>query len=331
MRLALGVGALIAFLATPYAIRRRLLATRSPLVLGTFAALSLFGIAASTIAVLGIIVAPEPLPVTALGGVIDACVVGLSRLLSHPLRHWPSMLAAAILVALGARLVIAIVRTAKDARRAIPSRHLIPGEVDAGPLFGRAIQGVRVLPCAAPVAYTTGFLRPQTVLSSGLLRALGERERLAVVAHERGHANRSHVTLLFVGAVVGRAFWFVPGVRLAVGYLVLALEMAADDDAVRALGNPVEVAGAIAAAARLGTHAPTLGVGVTGSDVALRVHRLLHSVHPRWPLRAGAVAAVALAAMTMLAVAWSSASGAITRERAALAQHEVCHLPHPPI
>jgi len=170
MRLALGVGALIAFLATPYAIRRRLLATKSPLVLGTFAALSLLGIAASTTAVLGIIVAPEPLPVTALGGVIDACVVGLTRLLSHPLRHWPSMLAAAILVALGARLVIAIVRTAKDTRRAIPSRHLIPGEADAGPPFGRAIQGVRVLPCAAPREAPQSFRRERRPPCRGLRR-----------------------------------------------------------------------------------------------------------------------------------------------------------------
>lgn len=331
MRLALGVAALIAFLAIPHVVRRPLLATGSSLALGTFGVLSLVGITASVIAVLGIVVAPEPLPVLALGGAIDACVVGLARLLSHPLRHWPSILAAVVLVALVARLVIAAIRTARDAHRARPSRHPMPGEAEAGRrLLGQPIHGVRVLPSAAPVAYTTGLLRPQTVVSSGLLQALDERERLAVIAHERAHANRTHITVLFLAASLGRAFWFVPGVGLAVGYVALALETAADDGAVRALGNPVEVARAIASAARLGAHTPGLGVGITGSDVALRVHRLVHSARPRWPVRAGALALVALAALVMLAVAWSSASGAITRERAALAQHEVCHLPHPP-
>jgi Zn-dependent protease with chaperone function len=225
VRLTLAVGALVAFLSLPYAVLRPLLSSGSARALGLIGALSLVGVAASVVAVLGVVVAPEPLPVAALGAAIDACIAGVARLLSHPLEHWPSIFAAAVLAALAARLVIAAVRTTLDARRARPPRERLPGEDEiARVLLGARLDGVRLLVSDVPVAYTSGLLRPQTVVSTGLLQALDDGQRFAVIAHERSHAKRRHVALLFLAIVLKRAYAFVPGIGLAVEYLALGLK-----------------------------------------------------------------------------------------------------------
>lgn len=329
MRLALAIGALVAFLSVPYAVRRPLLASGSPLALGLIGGVSLIGVAASVVAILGVAVAPEPLPMAALGEAIEACIAGVARLLAHPLNHWPSIFAAAVLAALVARLGVVAVRTAVDARRGRPPNQRLPSEDDLClELIGARVESVRLLNSDVPLAYTAGWLRPQAVVSTGLLRALERPQRLAVIAHERSHATRRHVTLLFVASVLKRAYAFIPGIRLAAEYLALSLEMGADDDAVRAVGDPIVVATAIASSARATAATQGFRFGITGGDVAKRVARLTNEPPRRWPGRAIAVAMVGVAALAMLMVAWSSASAALTRERVALAQHATCHLPH---
>jgi Zn-dependent protease with chaperone function len=331
MRIAFAVGALISFLAVPYAIRGSVRMTASPGALGLIGGLTLIGVAASTLAVLGMVVAPEPLPMAAVGGAIEGCIVGITQLLSHPLAHWPSIVAAVVLVIFVTRLTVVATRTALDVRRGHLPRQALAGEEEAArKLLGSRTLSVRMLISDAPVAYTTGLFRPRAVVSSGLMAALDEPERLAVVAHELAHANRRHVAVLFMATVLGRAFGFIPGVRLGVEYVSLALETAADDAAVRAVGERATVARAIASSARVSAAARWHGLGAAGADVGHRVRRLTGTVPRRWPGRAVAVTLVAVAALTMLGVAWSSTATAITRERIALAQHQVCHLPHPP-
>lgn len=329
MRVALAAIALTAFLFVPYSLRRPLLESGSRRWLATFGTVMLLGIAASFISLLAIIVAPEALPLLDLPRAIDACIDGAVRILSHPLSHWPSIFASLILLVLLLRFLIALVGTGRDTRRARPPRADLCEDPLASRSFVSGSRHVQVLPTSDPVAYTTGLIRPTTVLSTGLLAELDDRSVTAVLAHESAHAHRGHMLVLFGARVLERAFGFIPSVRLSVRYVVMALEAAADDAAARMVGDRLAVAQAITTTARLGAGAPRSAPGAGTDEVAFRVWRLVEDPRGRRsPLLR--VTIVALTSATLLAqgVAWSAGSTALSRERLALARHDTCHQPH---
>lgn len=291
----------------------------------------LLGGAASFVGLLAIVVAPEPLPLLDLPRVVDACVKSAARILSQPLEHWPSIFAALILFGLVLRLLAALVTTGRDARRARPKGAEISGGGVVAESFARTSRRVRILPLSEPVAYTTGLIRPAIVISTGLLEEMDPRSLRAVMAHESAHARRGHVMTLFGAKVLERAFGFIPGVRLSVRYLVMSLEAAADDAAVRVVGDRLIVAEVITAAARFGTRAPQAALGVGTDEVAYRVRRLA-GAEPEHRSMSLLIAIVMLTAAALLAqgTAWAAGSGAMSRERTAFALHEACHRPHSP-
>jgi Zn-dependent protease with chaperone function len=190
---------------------------------------------------------------------------------------------------------------------------------------------VRLLPFDGPVAFTTGLVRPVTVVSEGLMRALQPEERSAVLAHERAHASRRHTAALFAGRVIARAFGFVPGVRVSVQLLVTALEAQADDDAAAAVGDPLVVVRALATTARLTLEQPAATVGIAGGEIGYRIRHL--TAERRSGARRGLIVVLFLATIGMVlaqGVAWSAGKRALTRERLAFAQHDTCHPSHEP-
>ncbi|HWO71090.1 MAG TPA: M56 family metallopeptidase [Actinomycetota bacterium] len=327
MRLVLAGGTFLAFLWLPHLARGALVSRGTPRLLFWFGLLSLSGISAAFVGLLVAMVSPEPANVASLPRVVEICVDAATRLLAYPLGHWPSIVAALLLLGFLVRAATGWAQTFRDSRRARPPRGDLPGERLAKRRYlGRSDRGVRVLPSDEPVAYTVGLLRPRTVLSVGLLRSLGDRERQAVLAHEEAHARRRHTLVLFAASAIGRAFGFIPSVRLSVTYVVTALEATADEAAADRVGDPLVVAEALASVARLrlaGAHpAPGMGSG----DVAYRVRRLTGE---RPPERAGRlVVAVAALALAVLAVqgAWSTGralAGGVAAER-----HAPCHGQH---
>lgn len=332
MRVALAAGVLAAFALLPYLLRPSLLAHGSPRVLGWYGATSLLGIAAGTVALLAAMVSPGPLPLADLPRAVEVCVVAAGRLLSHPMQHWPSILAAVLLLAAAARVVVAAVRSTRDARHARPPRGRFPAEERTlHEHLGSVPPDVRLIPFDGPVAFTAGVCRPVIVISAGLMRALAPEERVAVVAHERAHASRRHTAALSAARVIARAFGSVPGVRASVDLLVTALEARADRDAAAAVGDPLVVARALATTARLSLERPAAVAGVADGELRYRVGRLTRGAGSA--TRRGLTAVLVLTtAATMLAqgVAWSAGQQALTRERLALALHDTCHSPHGP-
>jgi hypothetical protein len=333
MRIALAAGVFASFGVLPYLVRPTLLARGTPTLLAWFGATSLLGIAASFIALLAATVSPGPLPLIDLPEAVEVCIAATTRLVSHPLRHWPSILAAVLLLVAVVRIIASVVLTWRDGHRAQPPRARFAGEEDAiRRHLGTVPVSVRLLPSGRPIAFTTGVLRPITVLSEGLILHLHRNERAAVLAHELAHASRGHTLALWGARVLNRAFGLVPGIRASIELLVTALEARADQRASVVVGDPLVVARALATTARLTVERPAVSVGISGGEVTYRIRHLTVPKQPRPPR--WLIAVLVLVSMGMLlaqGVAWSTGQRALSRERLALALHDTCHSAHEPV
>lgn len=96
---------------------------------------------------------------------------------------------------------------------------------------------VWILPHPTPLAFASGVLRSRAVVTTGLLDLLDPVEREAVLEHEAAHIRLGHPRLLLLGAVVARAYGFLPPVRRAWAELRRHVEAAADDEAARRVGT----------------------------------------------------------------------------------------------
>ena len=169
----------------------------------------------------------------------------------------------------------------------------------------------RVFPLDGVVVFTAGRLRPITFLSSGAERKLGSAGLRAALLHEQAHQRRQDVMWRLLLKAVGRGFPFVPWIAEVVETETLRTECEADDYAIRGGARRIDLFDAIVAAS-----SPVGGlvaVGLTDSNVELRLLRL---VHPETPLpgRAAAsfaalAAAVALPAVAVHVIAIIAAAG----------------------
>lgn len=242
-------------------------------------------------ALIGIAVAPVALMV---------CLAGPRSMLRGAchgvLEHRGHLLAWAALAVAGAILVwlaLAGSRTLRATRAADP-RRLGAGQ----PTKTEGGVPVYVLPVERPVAFAVGLRRARVVVSQGLMDLLSEEERRAALAHEVAHVRGGHPALLLLGRVMAQAFGALPPVRRAFASLRRELEASADDQAVRAVGDPEVVASAIAKVGLAGA-VPAPGAALADEeDLAYRVGRLLG----RYP-ESRTRAAVALALTGLLVVA----------------------------
>ena len=151
-----------------------------------------------------------------------------------------------------------------------------------------------------------------------------------MLAHERAHVRGWHPALLSVGTVLSRAFPFIRPLRASADQLLVGLEMAADEAAARAVGDPLIVARALLA---LTPYAPrgTTGLGVAGTAIRARVERLTASVGSGPPPDRAAASwmvgsAVSIAFVLLLAL--PASAQALTGNGRVVAIHAACHLPH---
>ncbi len=330
MKVTLAAAALVSVAVLPQVLRSRLYACATPRLLVWFGAASLFAIAACSISLLAAIVSPAPVPLADFPRAMGICIDEASRLLSNPLHHWPSIAAALLLAAAVVRVIVVAALVARDAVRAKPPGDRFPGEEEAlRRHLGITPPRLRLLPFEGSVAYTTGFLRPVTVVSEGLMRALAPSERLAVVAHEHVHALCHHTVVLSITRIVARAFGFVPGIRISTELLTTGLEARADVHAAMMVGDPLVVARAMTASARL-TSVPVAAIaGISDGEIDYRIRQLTPQRHAR--AKPGLVGVVVLATIATLfaqGMAWSEGRSALTRGPLALAAYDACHVPH---
>ncbi|HEX8598642.1 MAG TPA: M56 family metallopeptidase [Chloroflexia bacterium] len=91
------------------------------------------------------------------------------------------------------------------------------------------VPGVRVCADTEPWALAAGLLRPQLVVSSGLLAFLDDEELDAVLTHELQHVRRGDLWWTALCGVLRDLTWFLPATRHLYALMLSEQEMACDD------------------------------------------------------------------------------------------------------
>jgi hypothetical protein len=322
--IALVSGACVLPLAGAGVIRRK----GSPRQIIAFSLASLTAMALAMVVVLGAILDPGALPVRDLPALVGRCIDAAGRILDHPIRHWPRILAAILLVAVVVRLIWSWVATVRDARARLKI-------VDAigvhAPSLAFGDLDVLVVPAEEPFAFTVGLRRRRVVVSTPVLTRLGVDESAAVLAHERAHVRAGHAAFLTIGTVLSRAFPFISPLRACADQLVVGLEMAADEAAVRVVQDPIIVARALRALAPHARPHP-VGLGVARTAIRDRLERLTKVVDSgtsRGRTAASGMVASAVAIAFVLLLVLPASARALTGNGRVVAIHAACHLPHP--
>ncbi len=159
---------------------------------------------------------------------------------------------------------------------------------------------VVVVDTAQVFAYSLGGRGGQVVTSRGLLEQMDPDERRVIFAHEAAHLRLGHHRLLWVADLAA----LNPLLRPLRTRLRFALERAADEEAVRAVGDRALVARTVGRAALLSfDRAPSQALSIDGSGVVGRVEALLSPAEVAPP--AGALVASSAAILLAGTVAWS--------------------------
>lgn len=109
---------------------------------------------------------------------------------------------------------------------------------------------VHVVDSPEPIALACGLGRGRILLSNALMERLAPLQVHAVVAHEQAHLAQRDLALRIAVTLLSRLL--MPGTRRRLlSDLDLALEQRCDQAAARAVGNPLVVAEAIVAVARM--------------------------------------------------------------------------------
>ena len=143
-----------------------------------------------------------------------------------------------------------------------------------------------IVPSRQLAAHCAGLRRPRAVVSTGLLGLLTRAEQEAVLRHEVAHIRLGHPRILLLGAVIARAYRWLPPARLAWTRLRRDLEAAADDEAAAATGA-APLLSALAKVALATAAAPSRAAGsqpppafADPDDLRYRVRRLQQAQAP---------------------------------------------------
>lgn len=131
--------------------------------------------------------------------------------------------------------------------------------------------GVIVVEAHAPICVAAGLMRPEILVSRGLIEALGDEERAVVLAHERAHVRRRDALVAAIVRVL-RTLHFPFVDRWLAAELSIAAEEICDDEAAGVVGDRLAVASAILRVERLALAPATglaqvaVGFGTLGLD-----------------------------------------------------------------
>jgi Zn-dependent protease with chaperone function len=158
---------------------------------------------------------------------------------------------------------------------------------------------VRVFPGRALGAFCAGLLRPAVYVSEGTLRATGEAELHAILAHEERHRRRRDPLRLLLARVVSDAIGPLPPFATLADRQAAIADLVADAAAVDALGDVSPLAAAFA-------RFDERGVGVAPERVDRLVRQTPAETVPYAVLVAAAAVLAGIAALLapMLLLHW---------------------------
>ncbi len=104
---------------------------------------------------------------------------------------------------------------------------------------------VREVRSNQPLVFCYGFFAPRICISSALVERLGDKELLAVLAHEQHHViTHEPIKMLFV-KLLSKSLWFIPWFNLLAKKYFTYAELAADEHATGQLRDKASLARAL--------------------------------------------------------------------------------------
>ncbi len=254
-----------------------------------------------------------------LEAILALVVTVCSRTLNETVAHGTDLARLSLLLPLGLGLVLAageVLRLARSTRRWTASLMMAQRPVTKRlrRLLRRSqLAGLVVLVDAKrPLVFTQGLLNPKVWLSTGLMRMLSDDELEAVLRHEAHHLKARDPLKILSARCLARALFFVPVVRDICEAYCIAKEIAADEQATRAMGKALPLARAIRKL--LTVHPdPAPGIAFMSAHSAMEA-RLLALLNPARPLPLFPMKRLGLSLvwlLLLLVVAFAPAAGHI--------------------
>jgi Zn-dependent protease with chaperone function len=212
-------------------------------------------------------------------------------------------LLAFVLAAWLARLSFVLTRASVAVRR-LPRMEELPDRLSSS-IARTGVERITCVPGGVPIAFCTGAVRPEIVVSEGLAERLSDRELDAVLLHENHHVKQWEPAVRAASETAAQVLFFFPLLRWWSRRRTEEAELRADQAAIRKVG-PRPVAAALCT---LGSAVPAEAAFAGVAE--LRVAQLLGDPLPvRRPTLALVAASVlgfplAIAAGTCLVMAIS--------------------------
>jgi hypothetical protein len=183
---------------------------------------------------------------------------------------------------------------------------------------------VVVVESPTPDAFTTPEATGRIIVTRGMLDALSQRQRAAMLAHERSHQRHRHTWWLLAADLAAA---INPALRPTARTLRHTAERWADEDAAIAVGDRHLVAQTVARAALAAHRHHSVAVAASGGNVPARVQALLR---PRrrwlWPTLTAGLACLVLMVVTTAGSLGLEDNGEALFEKA-MAAHPVSAVP----
>ena len=169
------------------------------------------------------------------------CQSGITNLSQHLPLVWQLAISAILAVVVGRgiwSLGQQTVQTRRFARLFWPLQKRPPARL-IKILKANNIPGEKVvyLDISTPRAFCLGFWRPRIWLTAGVVELLSDEELTAVLAHEAYHCRRGDPLRLLITRAIKSAFFFMPLVTDLAHATELQQEAAADQSAIRQVGD----------------------------------------------------------------------------------------------
>jgi hypothetical protein len=190
-----------------------------------------------------------------------------------------------LVVAVASALVLAAGTVSLGVAAVRQTRHLVRARRECAQLPQET--ELAVLDDDAPIAFALPGKPGRVVVSRGMLRCLGDRERAALLAHERAHLRGRHHLFQGLWRLAAALNPLLRPLAVAGDFV---LERWADEEAAARVGDRTVVAHAVGRAALASTGAPRpAALAATGGVVPQRVRALLAPppARRRLPLVAG--------------------------------------------
>ncbi|MFC5450492.1 M56 family metallopeptidase [Paenibacillus aestuarii] len=138
-----------------------------------------------------------------------------------------------------------------------------------------------------PVALTLGVLRPQIVLSTGLIDMLDPSELEAVMEHERFHLMQRDPLAIFLLSMLSISMWYIPMFRWVRDKYKIIIEIMADRFAMSITCSAQDLGSALLKMLKQQGRAPGPNVSYASfAETSINL-RILHILEPATPLTLG--------------------------------------------